>query len=116
MTFLMHAVTTATIAAGGGPRAAALLPALARGELLGTLAFSERGTGAHFHAPELRAEPLGGGRVRITGRKAFVTSAGHAGVQLVLVRGDAGVDCYAVDAGAPGVSVDGVWDGCPRVL
>jgi hypothetical protein len=38
------------------------------------------------------------GGVRISGRKSFVTSGGHAGVYLVLVRspdGD-GLDCYAI--------------------
>ena len=48
MVFLMHAVTAATVAGGGGARAAELLGAMASGEAIGTLAFSERGTGAHF--------------------------------------------------------------------
>jgi isovaleryl-CoA dehydrogenase len=111
MTALMHLVTAATIAGGGGARADELLPAMARGERLGTLAFSERGTGAHFYAPELRAEPAGAGRVRISGRKSFVTSGGHADVYLVLVRSEDGTDCYAVDRDAAGVSFDGAWDG-----
>ena len=54
MVFLMHSVTAATIAAGGGERASDVLGAMARGDALGTLAFSERGTGAHFYAPELQ--------------------------------------------------------------
>ncbi len=112
MVFLMHSVAAATIAAGGGERAAAYLEAIAAGRKLGTLAFSERGTGAHFYAPELTAEPAGGG-VRIRGRKSFVTSGGHADVYLVLVRsseGD-GLDCFAVDGGAGGVRFEGEWDG-----
>lgn len=112
MTYLMHAVTAATIAGGGGVRADELLRALAGGEALGTLAFSERGTGAHFYAPELRAERAGE-RVRISGRKAFVTSGGEADVYLVLVQsadGD-GADCYAVARDAPGVAFEGAWDG-----
>jgi len=44
--FLMHEVTAATIAVGGGARAAEVLPRMASGETIGTLAFSERGTGA----------------------------------------------------------------------
>ena len=51
MVFLMHEVTAATIAIGGGPAAAELLPRMAAGAALGTLAFSERGTGAHFYTP-----------------------------------------------------------------
>ena len=55
MVFLMHSVTAATVAAGGGPRAADILEQMASGTALGTLAFSERGTGAHFYSPELKA-------------------------------------------------------------
>jgi hypothetical protein len=47
MVFLMHSVTAATVAGGGGGRAATALADMAGGKL-GTLAFSERGTGAHF--------------------------------------------------------------------
>ena len=61
MVFLMHSVTAATIAAGGGPRAAEMLTQMASGAALGTLAFSERGTGAHFYSPELQAERTNGG-------------------------------------------------------
>ena len=53
--------------------------------MLGTLAFSERGTGAHFYSPELRAERRNGS-VFVSGRKAFVTSGGHADAMLVLLR------------------------------
>jgi alkylation response protein AidB-like acyl-CoA dehydrogenase len=113
MVFLMHSVTAATIALGGGERADQYLEEMAIGRSLGTLAFSERGTGAHFYAPELTAARENGG-VRITGRKSFVTSGGHADLYLVLVRGgDAegeGLDCYAV-TGADGIVFEGEWDG-----
>ncbi len=113
MTYLMHVVTAATIAGGGGPRAGELLSELAGGERIGTRAFSERATGAHFHAPELRARPAGDGRVRISGRKSFVTSGGHADDYLVLVQSPdgAGADCYAVEGDRPGVSFEGTWEG-----
>jgi isovaleryl-CoA dehydrogenase len=111
MTLLMHSVAAATVAGGGGTRAAELLGALASGESLGTLAFSERGTGAHFYAPELRAERRDG-QIHIDGRKSFVTSGGHADVMLVLLQGEGeGLDCYAVRMDAPGVSFEGEWDG-----
>jgi isovaleryl-CoA dehydrogenase len=112
MVYLMHSVTAATIAGGGGASAGAYLRSLASGERVGTLAFSERGTGAHFYAPELAAERHNGG-VRISGRKSFVTSGGHADIYLVLVQsatGD-GLDCFAVERDADGVRFDGVWDG-----
>jgi isovaleryl-CoA dehydrogenase len=112
MVFLMHEVTAATIASGGGERASDLLPRLASGEAIGTLAFSERGTGAHFYNPELRAERTNGS-VTITGRKSFVTSGGHADHYLVLVHGEAdgSADAYLVDGDDPAVSFDGAWNG-----
>ncbi len=111
MVFLMHSVTAATIAGGGGPSAARLLEGMASGELLGTLAFSERGTGAHFYSPELRAERRGGS-VFVSGRKSFVTSGSHADAMLVLLQGEGeGLDCYAVGKDAPGVRFEGRWEG-----
>jgi len=109
MVYLMHSVTAATVAGGGG--SAELQGDLASGETLGTLAFSERGTGAHFYAPELRAERRDGS-VYVSGRKTFVTSGGYADTMLVLVQSDGeGLDCYAVHKGAPGLWFDGEWDG-----
>ena len=111
MVYLMHSVAAATVAGGGGPRAGALLERMATGAAVGTLAFSERGTGAHFYNPELRAERRDGG-LRISGRKSFVTSGGHADVLLVLVQAEGeGLDCYAVERDAAGVRFDGAWEG-----
>jgi isovaleryl-CoA dehydrogenase len=111
MVFLMHSVTAATVVGGGGESAAELLEGMASGEVLGTLAFSERGTGARFYAPELRAERRDGS-VRVSGRKAFVTSGGHADAMLVLLQGEGeGLDCYAVHKEAPGVRFEGRWEG-----
>ena len=110
MVFLMHSVAAATVAGGAGERAGEYLEAMAAGSALGTLAFSERGTGAHFYAPELAAERDNGG-VRITGRKSFVTSGRHAQLYLVLVRsGGEGLDCYAVQP-SDGIVFDGEWQG-----
>ena len=111
MVFLMHSVTAATVAAGGGASAPALLEGMASGEVLGTLAFSERGTGAHFYSPELRAERRDGS-LMVSGRKAFVTSGGQADAMLVLVQAEGeGLDCYTVRKDAPGVRFDGRWEG-----
>lgn len=111
MVFLMHAVTAATISGGGGKRAGDYLEGLASGRILGTLAFSERGTGAHFYAPELQAIASNGG-VKISGRKSFVTSGGYADVYLVLVKNDdEGLDCFAVERTGDGVRFDGEWKG-----
>lgn len=112
MVFLMHAVASATIAGGGGERSNGYLRSLASGRCIGTLAFSERGTGAHFYAPGLQAATHNGG-VRISGRKSFVTSGDHADIYLVLVQNadGEGLDCFVVDRDADGVSFDGTWQG-----
>lgn len=112
MVFLMHSVTAATVAAGGGDQAGDVLGAMARGDVLGTLAFSERGTGAHFYAPELSAERANGS-VRVSGRKSFVTSGGEADVLLLLIQGEAEgtADAFLLRAEQPGVRFDGAWDG-----
>ena len=112
MVFLMHSVTAATIAAGGGQRAGEILARMATGEALGTLAFSERGTGAHFYAPELRAQ-RSNGSLRVSGRKSFVTSGGEADVYLILVQGEAegSADAYVLERDQEGISFDGEWEG-----
>jgi len=112
MVYLMHAITAATISGGGGERAAGYLEGLASGRILGTLAFSERGTGAHFYSPELQAVQSNGG-VKISGRKSFVTSGGHADIYLVLVQSGSGegLDCFVVERSADGIRFDGEWEG-----
>jgi isovaleryl-CoA dehydrogenase len=112
MVFLMHSVTAATIAAGGGDQAADVLGRMAAGEALGTLAFSERGTGAHFYAPELKAV-RSNGAVQVSGRKSFVTSGGHADVYLLLVQGESEgtADAYLLRGDQEGVRFGGTWDG-----
>jgi isovaleryl-CoA dehydrogenase len=111
MVFLMHSVAVAAIGGGGGYRAGELLRQMAGGRL-GTLAFSERGTGAHFHTPELRSERTGR-ELRVSGRKSFVTSGGEAEVYLVLLQSEngEGTDCYTLEAGRPGLSFEGRWEG-----
>ena len=112
MVYLMHSVTAATIAAGGGEQAADVLAGMADGSLLGTLAFSERASGAHFYAPELRAE-RSNGSLRVSGRKSFVTSGGEADILLLLVQGEAEgtADAYVLRGDQPGVRFEGSWDG-----
>lgn len=112
MVFLMHSVSAATLAAGRGKAAESALGAIVDEGTLASLAFSERGTGAHFYSPELRAEPHNGG-VRVSGRKSFVTSAGHAGFYVVLLRAEeeGSADAYLVPSSATGIAYDGAWTG-----
>lgn len=112
MVFLMHCVTAATLGAGGGPAAQAALKDMAGTNALGTLAFSERATGAHFYAPELKAGRNADGSVSVTGTKSFTTSAGHADYLLVLVQAaEEGADAYLMTRDTPGVTYTGEWEG-----
>jgi alkylation response protein AidB-like acyl-CoA dehydrogenase len=108
----MHSVTAATIGAAGGAKAGEVLPALAEGRMLGSLAFSERGTGAHFYSPELQATRENGS-VTVSGRKSFVTSGGHADVYLLLLQGaeQGTADAHLVGREHPGVHFEGGWQG-----
>lgn len=111
MIYLMHSVTAATSTAGGGSSATEVTAALSGGTL-GSLAFSERGTGAHFYAPELKVQRANGS-VRVSGSKSFVTSGGHAGIYLLLVQSEqeGTADAYAIDSNAEGLSFEGEWQG-----
>ncbi|MYS21855.1 acyl-CoA dehydrogenase [Streptomyces sp. SID4948] len=74
MVLLMHYSATAVIEAHGSQD---VRRAIARGEHLTTLAFSESGSRSHFWAP-LGTAAENGGHVRLDARKSWVTSAGHA--------------------------------------
>jgi len=112
MVYLMHCAAAVTVAAAPPPGLPDLLPALASGRALGTLAFSEPGSRSHFWAPISRATQLPG-RVALDARKSWVTSAGQADLYVVSTRSadrDA-IDLYAVPADTRGVEVSGDWRG-----
>jgi len=113
MCFLMHSCCCAVLAskATAGQAERWLRPA-SRGEFIGTLAFSERGSGAHFYAPEIKAERHNGA-FHLSGRKSFVTSGGHAQLYPVLVNasGAPGLDLLLLTPDLPGLSFEGDWDG-----
>jgi alkylation response protein AidB-like acyl-CoA dehydrogenase len=116
MVYLMHVLGAATIsAARSGAAVGPVLSEIAAGRHLSTLAFSEAGSRSHFWAPISRARRNGTG-VRITARKSWVTSAGHAQSYIVSSLSPEGVSptdltLYLVPAGSPGLSVAGPWDG-----
>ena len=113
MCFLMHASGTAVIGAkANAEQAKAWLTPAAKGKAVATLAFSERGTGAHFYAPEISAATKNGSFV-LSGRKSFVTSGGHASLYPVLVNasGAPGLDVIVVTPDLDGVAFEGTWDG-----
>jgi alkylation response protein AidB-like acyl-CoA dehydrogenase len=118
MVYLMHILGTATISAARPGAAGALTPVLQEigaGRHLSTLAFSEAGSRSHFWAPVSRAQPNGNG-VRISAKKSWVTSAGHAQSYVVSSLAPEGLGStdstlYLLLAETRGLSVAGPWDG-----
>src|SRR6202022_2513673 len=118
MVYLMHILGAATISAARPSAAQAVTPILREigaGRHLSTLAFSEAGSRSHFWAPVSRAHRNGDG-VRISAKKSWVTSAGHAQSYVVSTLSPEGAGptdstLYLVAAGTSGLSVSGPWNG-----
>lgn len=112
MIYLMHVSASMTVAAAPPPGLPDLLPSLASGEKLASLAFSEAGSRSHFWAPVSRSQ-RDGDKIRVSARKSWVTSAGHADVYVVstLTPDDDTVDIFAVPADTSRIKVDGDWHG-----
>ncbi|HEY3234181.1 MAG TPA: acyl-CoA dehydrogenase family protein [Polyangiaceae bacterium] len=116
MVYTMHVCGTLCLAAARrGANVRSELEAIARGEHLTTLAFSERGSRSHFWAPVSRAERVGSG-VRLTATKSWVTSANNATSLVVsALAPDAKTptdsSLYLVPRTARGVRVAAPWDG-----
>jgi alkylation response protein AidB-like acyl-CoA dehydrogenase len=116
MVTLMHYCGTAVIAAKGSATLRQyILPAIARGEHLTTLAFSEAGSGGHFYMPVSEVRRNGHG-LRLSAQKTFVTSAGEADSYVVSTRkagasGPTDLDLYLVAKGAKGFEVGTPFEG-----
>jgi alkylation response protein AidB-like acyl-CoA dehydrogenase len=118
MVYLMHILGTAMISAVRPGAAQAVTPVLREigaGRHLTTLAISEAGSRSHFWAPVSRAHRNGDG-VRISAKKSWVTSAGHAQSYVVSTLAPEGVGptdstVYLLAAETRGLSVAGPWDG-----
>ncbi len=112
MVYLMHMSAAMTVAAAPPSGLPDLLPALAKGETLASLAFSEAGSRSHFWAPVSKSRRNGAG-VRLDARKSWVTSAGHADMYVVstLNADEDSVDIFAVPGADPGITVSGGWRG-----
>lgn len=116
MIYIMHVLGAATLAAARPDAAVGpTLQEIAAGRHLCTLAFSEPGSRSHFWTPVSRAHRNGTG-VRMSARKSFVTSAGHAQSYVVSSLAPEGVGptdstLYLMPAGTAGLSVAGRWDG-----
>jgi alkylation response protein AidB-like acyl-CoA dehydrogenase len=118
MVYLMHILGTAMISAarpGGAQALTTVLQEIGAGRHLTTLAISEAGSRSHFWAPVSRAHRNGKG-VRISAKKSWVTSAGHAQSYVVSTLAAEGVGptdstVYLLTAETRGLSVAGSWDG-----
>jgi alkylation response protein AidB-like acyl-CoA dehydrogenase len=118
MVYLMHILGAATMSAARPSATQAVTPILqeiSAGRHLSTLAFSEAGSRSHFWAPISRALRNGNG-VRISAKKSWVTSAGHAYSYLVSALAPEGTGptdstLYLLPARTHGLSVAGPWDG-----
>jgi isovaleryl-CoA dehydrogenase len=111
MVVLMHYSAVAVVEAHGDQD---VRRAIARGEHLTTLAFSEAGSRSNFWAPVGTAAQDGPGQVRLDAEKSWVTSADHADsyVWSSLPLSAAGpMTLWHVPADAPGLSVKGAFDG-----
>jgi len=112
MIYLMHTAAAVTVAAAPPPGEPDLLESMARGESLGTLGFSEKGSRSHFWAPVSTSE-LAGDNVKIKADKSWVTSAGYADIYVMSTGSTTGVagevDIYAIPAKTEGMTVAGSW-------
>lgn len=117
LVFGMHCVGAAVLSAKATPgQRERFLDPISRGEHITTLALSEPGTGVHFYLPQTELLPDAEG-FRIRGRKAFVTSGGHADSYVVSTTAstpDAGpgdFSCVVVPKDSPGLTWAGDWLG-----
>ncbi len=110
MVMLMHYAGTSVLEAHGPLD---VREAIARGEHLTTLAFSERGSRSHFWAPTSSATSEGD-QVRLDAQKSWVTSAAEADSYVWSSRplaADGPMTIWLVPAGTPGLSDPGEFDG-----
>lgn len=110
MIVLMHYAAVAALEAHG-PRD--VREAVARGEHLCSLAFSESGSRSHYWTPMSTASP-DGGQIRLDAVKSWVTSAGEADSYIwssLPVEADGPMTLWHVPADAAGLRTAGGFDG-----
>jgi alkylation response protein AidB-like acyl-CoA dehydrogenase len=110
MVVCMHYAATAVIEAHGLP---AIREAIARGQHVTTLAFSEQGSRSHFWAPTSTATRSEEG-VRLDARKSWVTSAGKADSYVWSSRpleAEGQSTIWIVPADAKGLQIPSQFDG-----
>ncbi len=92
------------VAAGSPDDHADLLPGIADGTSIATVALHEPARRVEWRAPETTAS-ADGDAIRLDGRKVHVADAAGADLLLVTAAGPVGVGVYAVERDAPGLSV-----------
>ena len=114
MCYLMHSCGTFVLASNpSNDRIIAYLHSIAKGEKIGTLAFSETGTGAHFYNPEITAAYKDDHFV-LNGKKSFVTNGDKADFLVVISNASSaekGLNMFVVDTDSKGIQFSGTWDG-----
>jgi isovaleryl-CoA dehydrogenase len=111
MVVLMHYAAVAVIEAHGPQD---VRRAIARGDHLSSLAFSEVGSRSHFWVPVSTAKAGNGDTVQLDARKSWVTSAGHADSYVWSSRplaGDGAMTLWLVPSNAAGLRVGSKFDG-----
>jgi acyl-CoA dehydrogenase len=94
---------------GSDEQKGALLPRVARGEVLFAFALTEPEAGSDVASLQTSAQPVDGGYV-LTGHKRFISNAGVATHYTVFARtgeGPRGISAFVVEAGTPGLTVRG---------
>jgi alkylation response protein AidB-like acyl-CoA dehydrogenase len=116
MIMLMHYCGTAVIVAKGSDKLKQdILPKIAGGKHLTTLAFSEAGSGGHFYTPV--SEPKPNGRAsHLSALKSFVTSANEADSYVISTRrpgalGPTDLNLYLIRNGTNGFTVERQYEG-----
>ncbi|MFL6335285.1 MAG: acyl-CoA dehydrogenase family protein [Pyrinomonadaceae bacterium] len=110
MVLCMH-YSGAAVVEAHGPRE--VREAIARGEHVTTLAFSEKGSRSHFWAPVSTATATDGG-VRLDAQKSWITSAGEADSYVWSSRpleAEGQSTIWLVPADASGLSIPAPFDG-----
>ena len=95
--------TSALLHAGDADAASEYLPAIASGELIATVAFTEE-NGAWDEAGVTATATKDGDAWRLDGVKHYVLDGHIAGLLIVAARTDAGVSLFAVDGDASGLT------------
>ena len=104
--YLSTAVLTPYLLAALGDDAecAAVLPRIARGELIATVAFAESGNARPPHDPATEATEADDGTWSLTGEKTYVLDAAAAGLFYALAQTPMGTAIFAVDRSAVSVT------------